>query len=82
MNTHNRTQNRRQFLKSGSRGILLGGLVLLGTVLGLRTPTEGRDCILDLPCRNCSSFKGCPDPKAIEFKRNWRDPQEVERVEG
>ena len=68
--TDNRTdtRNRREFLKSGFRYALFGGLVVMGTALGLRQTVEGESCSYDWPCRDCSSLKDCRDRKAVEYR--------------
>jgi hypothetical protein len=65
--------SRREFLKTGLRAGVFGGLVLTGTLLGLRTPSRRGDspaCLIDLPCRSCRQLSGCAEPRAARFRIN------------
>ncbi len=65
-------KSRRDFIKDGMRAVLLGGFVFSGLFLGWRgRANSGTDasCIIDLPCRNCSIIKRCPESQAFQKRK-------------
>jgi hypothetical protein len=67
---HNGT--RREFLRSVTRGGLLGGMAFLGVLLtrgrGNRDAARHR-CVGGGFCRECGAFSGCMLPAALSAKR-------------
>ena len=64
---------RRGFLKSGLRTLFLGGTVFVCGLLGrreIRSAKVENICTIELPCRDCSEFTDCTDPKAAELKQD------------
>ena len=64
-------ENRRDFLKKCTRTFVLGGFVFMGGFLGLRrSKADGTStCILNLPCRDCTTLPCCQEPRALPFKQ-------------
>jgi hypothetical protein len=62
--------NRRDFIKTSTRGLILGGLTLMTGVLLFREESQGEDrCNFDFVCGNCSKLKGCKLPEATDYKK-------------
>ena len=64
---------RREFLKDGLRALLVGGLIILGSVLGLKKKSgtaRVSSCPGSLPCRDCSKLQGCGELNAFYERRN------------
>ena len=62
---------RRDFLKTGARSLILGGLALTGAVLGLRSRSAdpgAPSCPAGLSCRSCGRFDGCSEPRAVRVR--------------
>jgi len=71
-NDYERNESRRGFLKGGLRALLLGVIVFVSGFLGWRnifSAEETRSCTIESPCKNCPEYRGCKDPKALEFKQ-------------
>ncbi len=69
--TGNRSLNRRQFLKSGARyGLLggLGGLLVAGNTKRRRLANDP-NCIRVWTCADCVEFGRCTKPKAGDFRQ-------------
>ena len=61
-----KNESRREFLKSGMRTLLLGGIITVSGFLGWRKihSTENGDiCAYKLPCKDCSKYTDCTYPK-------------------
>ena len=72
-NRKRKNETRREFLKNFIRNVTLGGIVLVSGIIGLRkknSAESGNLCSIDLPCRKCTKFKNCTDPKAIGSQQN------------
>lgn len=68
-----KSESRRAFLKSGLRTLFLGGIVFVSGLLGWREIRAAEDenlCAIYSPCRDCSKFTDCIDPKAVESKQD------------
>ena len=68
-----KSESRREFVKSGLRTLFLGGIVFVSGLLGWREIRSAEDenlCAIYLPCRDCSEFTDCIDPKAVESKQD------------
>lgn len=62
-------ESRREFLKSIVRTLLLGGIISVSGFLGwrkIRSAEDGNLCTVKLPCKNCSKYTDCPNPKVDE----------------
>ncbi|MFC1694181.1 hypothetical protein ACFL1R_11815 [Candidatus Latescibacterota bacterium] len=73
-----KSDGRRGFLKSGLQTLFLGGIVFVSGLLGWRKIHYSDDenfCAIELPCRSCSEFTDCTDPKAVESKQNTPSKQ-------
>ncbi len=73
MSVSKTTENRREFLKSGLRSLVLGGLVFVSGFLSWRkagSKKSGNYCETDLPCRKCSSLPGCTEKNAVKTRNN------------
>ena len=71
-----KTKNRREFIKTGLRTIVLGSLAFAGLSLGGKRSSgseEKTSCAIDLPCRICSKLPGCQEREALDAKREHRD---------
>ena len=67
-----KSNRRRDFLKSGLRTLFLGVIACVSGLLGwrkIRSSEDGNYCVIVAPCRNCSEFSGCTDPKAAESRQ-------------
>lgn len=63
--------NRREFLKTSVRTILLGGLVLGSGYLIFREKPENADtCNFDFACKNCKRLSACTLPEATAQKQS------------
>ncbi len=63
--------DRRAFLRSGTRYVLLaglGGLVVAGESKRRRLANDP-DCIRVWTCDDCAQFGGCTKPKAEDFRQ-------------
>ncbi|MFC1607701.1 hypothetical protein ACFL47_06975 [Candidatus Latescibacterota bacterium] len=63
---------RRDFIKRGLRAIMITGIACVCGLLGLRNIRSARDeslCVIELPCKKCTAYKHCADPRAVESKR-------------
>lgn len=63
--------DRRDFLRSGTRYVLLaglGGLVVAGESKRRRLANDP-DCIRLWTCADCARFGGCTKPKAEDFRQ-------------
>ncbi len=57
--------NRREFLKTSARTILLGGLVLgSGYLIFKEKPKNAEACNFDFACKNCKRLSACNLPEA------------------
>ena len=73
---HKKVKSRRDFLKDGTRAVLLGGFVFSGLFLGWRgRANSGKDvsCPIDLPCRNCSKISRCQEPLARQEREKMSE---------
>ena len=64
---------RREFLKRGLRTLFFGGIVFVCGLLGRRKIRSAEDdniCVIELPCRDCSEFTDCTEPKAAKSKQD------------
>jgi len=70
MNDNSRKQNRREFLISVTRNVVIGGLGLLGITLGYKSLNSDPEnsCEVNLPCRNCFKLGNCNEDKAVKMK--------------
>lgn len=67
------SENRREFLRSGLRTLLFGGIAIISGLLGwreIRAAGDGRLCAITSSCIGCTKFNGCTDPKAKNLKQN------------
>jgi hypothetical protein len=63
--------NRREFLITGMRAIVFGGVVATGAILGLRKPSDGSGdstCPPETLCKGCSKLNKCVESRALEYK--------------
>jgi hypothetical protein len=60
--------NRRDFLKTVVRGIILSGIMLLVGQLLFKNKGE-KSC--DFLCRNCKKLNSCTLPEAVKFKPKY-----------
>ncbi len=63
--------DRRQFLTSGTRYVLLaglGGLVVAGETKRRRLANDP-NCIRPWTCADCAEFGGCTKPKSEDFRQ-------------
>ena len=67
----NDKHNRREFLISTARKVVICGLGFVGITLGYKSLNSdpGRECEVNLPCRKCFKLGSCNEDKAVE-KRN------------
>ena len=68
----NKVTNRREFLRSGLRYSLLGGIAIFSGFLGwrkFRSDNNEDSCTFKLPCKECKILSSCEDSKAIVFKQ-------------
>ena len=68
-----KSESKRDFLKSGLRALLGGGIVFISGMLGWREISYSEDeklCVIVLPCRNCKKLTECTDPKAAVSKQD------------
>ena len=66
-------KKRREFIKTCLRFGVGGGLVFVGTVLGIRKKIglrENDPCSINPKCQNCSRYSGCILPQARREKEN------------
>ncbi len=57
--------NRREFLKTSARTVLLGGLVLgSGYLIFREKPGNAEACNFDFACKNCNRLSLCNLPEA------------------
>jgi len=62
-------KDRRQFIKTLGRGVILTGLAGLSGALLLREDHgDARACDFDFICNNCGKRKTCRLPEAKEFQ--------------
>ena len=57
-----KNESRREFLRSGMRALLLGGIITVSGFLGWRkihSAENGDICAYKLPCRKCSKYTDC-----------------------
>ena len=69
---HEKSSSRREFLKSGLRSLFIGVIACISGLLGwrkIRSSEGGNICVIVAPCRNCSEFSGCTDPRAAESRQ-------------
>ncbi len=67
-----KSAGRRGFLKSGLRSLFLGVIACVSGLLGwreIRSSEGGNVCVIVAPCRHCSEFSGCTDPRAAESRQ-------------
>ncbi len=63
--------NRRTFIKSLSRNLLLAGLAGMSGYLVFKNENSENDtCNLNFTCKNCNRVKSCNLPQAVDFKKN------------
>ncbi|BAX82113.1 hypothetical protein [Labilibaculum antarcticum] len=61
--------NRREFLRNGFRGLLLGGLAVMSGTLILRNyGGEEASCDFDFLCQGCDKLKACRLPEGEKFR--------------
>ena len=60
--------DRREFLKSVSRGIILSALVGMSGMLILRRTSDGEECDFEFICKNCKNLTSCKLPEADNYK--------------
>ena len=68
-----KSNRRRDFLKSGMRVLLLGVIACISGLLGwrkIRSSECGNYCVVESPCRRCSEFSGCTYSRAAESRRS------------
>jgi hypothetical protein len=62
--------NRREFLKTSARTILLGGLVFgSGYLIFREKPGNADACNFDFACKNCKRLSSCNLPEAKTQKQ-------------
>jgi len=61
--------SRRTFLRTVSRGAILGGLALLGIALARRSVRADQTCTGQGYCRGCRRIEDCVLPQAQSAKR-------------
>jgi len=67
---HETTSTRREWLRSVTRWVMLGGLGVLAAVLVARRPNQSGsdDCGRRLPCRQCGLMAHCRRPRARDAR--------------
>ena len=70
MQMPNKMQDRRKFIKSVSKGIILTGLIGISGVLIFRKIPEGVECDFEFVCKNCKNLSSCKLPEANDYKEN------------
>ncbi len=64
------TQDRREFIKTFSRGLILSGLAVISGVLIFRDNKGGNDqCNFDFVCKKCKNLNSCSLPEATDYKK-------------
>jgi len=74
-----KSARRREFLKSGLRTLLLGGITFAGGLLGWRELRSAEDetvCVIISPCRNCAKYTNCTNPKAVASEQDFPSKQQ------
>lgn len=61
--------NRRDFLKSIGRGLLLGGSALVISKLVKDDKISFTNCINNSICKNCSIVRSCELPQALSYRK-------------
>ena len=63
--------NRREFIKTSARTILLGGLVFgSGYLIFREKPKNADTCNFDFACKNCKRLSACALPEATAQKQS------------
>ncbi|MFC1557955.1 hypothetical protein ACFL40_01230 [candidate division KSB1 bacterium] len=68
-----KSESRREFLKSGLRTLIFSGIISICGFLGWRRIRSAEDeysCTINLPCKDCSKYADCTDPNAVKLKQN------------
>ena len=63
------TQDRREFIKTFSRGLILSGLAVISGVLIFRDKGGNDQCNFDFVCKNCKKINSCTLPEAADYKK-------------
>ena len=63
---------RRDFLRSGLRGLIIAGLAAISGVFVYRNYTTQETCEFTTPCQDCKSLKNCQKPEGIKYKRDQK----------
>lgn len=81
MEPQNQELDRREFLRTSLRRLVLAGLGLLGGSLLLRkaSPDASHVCINDGICRGCRAFSDCILPPAASAKQHMNGQAEMTR---
>ena len=63
-------QDRREFIKTLSRGLIVSGLAVISGVLIFRDKNGKNDqCNFDFVCKNCKKINSCTLPEASDYKK-------------
>ncbi|MDQ2178032.1 MULTISPECIES: hypothetical protein [Marinifilum] len=63
---------RRDFLRSGLRGLIIAGLAAISGVFVYRNYTTKETCEFTTPCQDCKQLKSCKKPEGLKFKRDQK----------
>ena len=61
-------QQRREFIKTISRGLIFTGLVSVTGYMIFKEETNEK-CDLDFICKNCKKVRTCEMPEAQEYRK-------------
>ena len=63
-------KDRRKFIISVSKGIILSGLIGMSGVLIFRKSPDGVECDFEFVCKNCKNLPSCNLPEANDYNES------------
>jgi hypothetical protein len=63
---------RRDFLRSGLRGLIIAALAAISGVFIYRNYTTKETCEFTHPCQDCKSLNKCQKPEGLKYKRDQK----------
>lgn len=60
--------NRRDFLRNGTRGLIVTALAAMSGVLIYRNNTTEQTCTFNRLCKDCKSLSKCNLPEGLTYK--------------
>lgn len=63
---------RRDFLRSGLRGVIIAVLAAISGVFIYRNYTTQETCEFTHPCKDCKSLNSCSKPEGLKYKKDQK----------